>query len=76
MLVNYLKLALRLLMRNPFFTFINVIGLSLGFSSFFALWQYATSELKAYHQPSKPNDRDAKHEVTAISDNKSTVACF
>ncbi len=52
MFINYLKLALRLLIRNPFFTFINVIGLSIGFASFFALWQYATSELKVdrYHK--------------------------
>ena len=52
MFVNYFKLALRLLIRNPFFTSINVIGLSLGFASFFALWQYATSELKVdqYHK--------------------------
>ncbi len=52
MLLNYLKLALRLLSRNPFFTGINVLGLSLGFASFFILWQYASSELKAdqYHK--------------------------
>src|SRR5450432_1866179 len=51
MLLNYLKLSLRLLVRNPFFTFINVLGLSVGFASFFSLWQYASSELKAdqYH---------------------------
>lgn len=30
MLVNYLKLAFRLLIQNPFFTFINVLGLSVG----------------------------------------------
>ena len=34
MLLNYLKLSLRLLARNPFFTFINVIGLSVGFAVF------------------------------------------
>ncbi len=46
MLLNYLKLSLRLLVRNPFFTFINVLGLSVGFASFFMLWQHASSELK------------------------------
>ena len=46
MLFNYLKLSLRLLARNPFFTFINVAGLSVGFAVFFILWQYATSELQ------------------------------
>lgn len=51
MLLNYLKLSLRLMLRNPFFTLINVVGLSVGFASFFALWQYASSELRAdqYH---------------------------
>ena len=46
MLINYIKLSLRLLARNPFFTLINVIGLAVGFTSFFALWQYSTSALK------------------------------
>ena len=46
MLLNYLKLSLRLLARNPFFTFINVAGLSIGFAVFFVLWQYSTSELQ------------------------------
>jgi putative ABC transport system permease protein len=52
MLHNYLKLATRLLIRNPFFTIINVVGLAIGFTAFFALWQYSTSELKSdrYHK--------------------------
>ncbi len=47
MLLNYLKLSLRLLARNPFFTFINVLGLAVGFASFFILWQHATTELNS-----------------------------
>lgn len=47
MIVSYLKLALRLLFRNPFFALINVLGLSIGFAAFFILWQYSSSELKA-----------------------------
>lgn len=47
MLLNYLKLSLRLLARNPFFTFINVAGLSVGFAVFFVLWQHSTYELKS-----------------------------
>lgn len=47
MLLNYLKSAVRQLTRNPFFAFINVLGLAIGFASFFALWQFATSELKS-----------------------------
>ena len=51
MLLNYLKLSFRLLVRTPFFTCINVVGLAVGFTSFYALWQYSTSELKSdqYH---------------------------
>jgi hypothetical protein len=41
MLINYIKLSLRLLIRNPFFTLINVIGLAVGFASFFALVQFS-----------------------------------
>ena len=44
MLLNYLKLSFRLLSRNPFFTFINVLGLSVGFASFYILWPYTGSE--------------------------------
>ena len=46
MLLNYLKLSIRLLLRNPFFALVNIIGLSIGFTAFFALWQYSTAELK------------------------------
>ena len=47
MLLNYLKLAFRLLFRNPFFTFINVLGLSVGFATFYILWPYTRSELNS-----------------------------
>jgi len=47
MLLNYLKLSLRLLVRNPFFTFINVAGLAVGFASFMVLWNYSQHELKS-----------------------------
>ena len=52
MFLNYVKLAIRNLLRNPFLTFINVIGLSLGFATFYALWEFSVSELKAdqYHK--------------------------
>ncbi|HEX5168949.1 MAG TPA: ABC transporter permease [Cyclobacteriaceae bacterium] len=59
MLLNYLKLSFRLLGRNPFFTVINVVGLAIGFASFYALWEYSTADLKAdrYH---KDADRIAR----------------
>jgi putative ABC transport system permease protein len=52
MFLNYLKLSFRLLARNPFFTGINIVGLAIGFASFYTLWEYATTELKSdqYHK--------------------------
>lgn len=47
MILNYLKLGVRLLTRQKFFTFINVLGLSIGFAVFLILWQYSQSELHA-----------------------------
>ena len=51
MLLNYFKLALRLMARNPFSTCINVTGLAVGFATFLLLWPYAANELKSdqYH---------------------------
>src|SRR5688572_25165926 len=45
MLLNYIKLSFRLLLRNPFITAINILGLSIGLTAFFLLWPYAYSEL-------------------------------
>ena len=55
MLLNYLKISLRLLTRNPFFTCINVVGLAIGFASFYALWEYSIAELRSdqYHHDSE-----------------------
>jgi|GEM_PF-829583 len=50
MLLNYLKLAFRLMIRKPFFTIVNVTGLSVGFAVFFVLWQYSQNELKSDQQ--------------------------
>ena len=54
MILHYLLLSIRLLIRNPFFTFINVFGLSIGFALFFILWQHSQSELSSdmYHEDS------------------------
>ena len=60
MLLNYLKLSFRLMIRNPFFTFINVVGLAIGFASFYALWEYSIAELKSdqYHKDCGTNCKD------------------
>ena len=50
MLVNYIKLSIRLMARNPFFTFIKVSGLAVGLAMFFILWQYTQSELRSDQQ--------------------------
>ena len=47
MLLNYFKLAVRLLVRNPFFAVINVAGLAVGFAVFFILWPFTVSELRS-----------------------------
>jgi putative ABC transport system permease protein len=47
MFLNYVKLSFRLMARNPFFTAINIVGLGVGFASFFALWDFSINELKA-----------------------------
>ncbi|HET6543088.1 MAG TPA: ABC transporter permease, partial [Chryseolinea sp.] len=82
MLFSYLKLTMRLLARNPLSTFINVIGLSVGFAVFFILWQYSQAELKSdqfhtdferivrfgltYHF--KENNGETKDGILAIND--------
>jgi putative ABC transport system permease protein len=56
MLFNYIKLTIRLLIRNPFLTLINVTGLSIGFAVFLVLWQHSTYELYS-DQFHKDHDR-------------------
>jgi putative ABC transport system permease protein len=56
MLLNYLKLSVRLLIRKPFLTLINVTGLGVGFAVFFVLWQHSTYELQS-DQFHKDHDR-------------------
>lgn len=47
MLSKYLTLTIRLLIRNPFFGTINMLGLAIGFASFIVLWEYSKSELES-----------------------------
>ena len=55
LLLNYIKLTLRLMARNPFFTFINMFGLAIGFASFFVLWSYSIAQLESdqFHENSE-----------------------
>ena len=52
MLLNYIRLSIRVILRNRLFSLINILGLSLGFAAFFVSWQYASNELKSdqFHQ--------------------------
>ena len=63
MIVNYLKLALRLLARNLLFTLINVAGLSIGLASFYILWTYSQYELRTdqFHSDYQRIARLARH---------------
>jgi hypothetical protein len=47
MLLNYLKLSLRLMARNPFFTILNTVSLSIAFAAFYMQWPYSQNELKS-----------------------------
>ena len=52
MIINSLTLAIRVLIRNPLFTLINLVCLSVGFAMFSMLWQHAAPELRSdqYHK--------------------------
>src|SRR5688572_9858301 len=70
MLIVYIKFAFRVLIRAPFFTAINIIGLAVGFSVFFILWPFAQSELHS-DQFRKDQERIVRLAVTLHwSDNK------
>ncbi len=47
MVSKYIIYAFRLLVRNSFFTSINIIGLAVGFAVFVVLWPYSQSQLRS-----------------------------
>lgn len=47
MLLNTIKLSFRLMLRAPFYTLINIAGLSIGFTAFYILWPYSQNELNS-----------------------------
>lgn len=47
MLAGYIRLAFRRLIRDPFFTLINVTGLSVGLACFLALSHFSLTELRS-----------------------------
>ena len=66
MLLNYFKLAVRLLIRNPFFTLLNITCLSVGFAAFFILWHHSQNELHS-DQFHKDSERIVRTGVTMNS---------
>ncbi|MFN2440905.1 MAG: ABC transporter permease, partial [Chitinophagaceae bacterium] len=63
MIKNYLKVAWRNLMKNKIFSLINILGLTLGFTSCFLISLYIQHEISydKYHQNSKRIYRLATH---------------
>ena len=45
MLKNYLKTAVRNLLRNKFYSFINISGLAVGLATCLLIWLYVSDEL-------------------------------
>ncbi len=56
MLINYLKIAIRNILRNKFYSSINIIGLSIGLAAFLLILQYVSFQL-SYDQFNK-NESD------------------
>lgn len=56
MIKNYLKIALRNLYRHKGFSFLNIIGLAVGMSAFFLIFQYVRFE-NSYDRFNKKFDR-------------------
>lgn len=63
MFLHDIKLSLRLLVRNPFMTFVKIAGLSVGFAVFYILWPYTQSELRVdqFHEHPEQIFRLARH---------------
>ncbi|WP_353718360.1 ABC transporter permease [Dyadobacter sp. 676] len=57
MLKNYLKLAFRTLVKDKFYSLINILGLTIGVTCGMLLLLYVTDELSydRYHQKSLPD---------------------
>ncbi|OQX81874.1 MAG: hypothetical protein B6D64_01505 [Bacteroidetes bacterium 4484_276] len=75
MFKNYLKSALRNITKNKFYSFLNILGLAVGFAAFIFIFLYIRDELSydRYHQKSSQIYRvessfniSGKHETFAI----------
>ena len=64
MLKNYLKIALRNILRAKVYSFINIIGLSIGIAGFALIFSYVYNEMNydAFHDNADKIYRIYKHE--------------
>ncbi len=53
MIKNYLKIAFRNLWRHRVFSFINILGLTVGMTAFYLIFTYVRFELEYDHSHSK-----------------------
>ena len=65
MLMSYLKIAWRNMVKNKTFSLVNIIGLSLGISVCFIILMYVQNEL-SYDKYNKNADRIARIEFKAV----------
>jgi putative ABC transport system permease protein len=65
MIVNYLKIAWRNMVKNKTFSLVNIVGLSLGISVCFIIMMYVQSEL-SYDRYNKNADRIARIQFNAV----------
>jgi putative ABC transport system permease protein len=66
MLISYLKIAVRYLLKNRTFSFVNLFGLTLGFLCFMLIALFIDGELSydEFHEDSKRMYRVIQHETT------------
>ena len=70
MIKHYLKVTLRNLMRNKFYSTINVVGLAIGITACILIMLYVQSEL-SYDKFHEKSDRIYRVNLFAVIDNKS-----
>ena len=71
MLITYLKIALRNMMRQKSFSVINILGLTIGLTAFLAIALYVTDEL-SYDRFHAQADRIYRAVITADFDGQTT----
>jgi putative ABC transport system permease protein len=71
MLLNYLKIAFRNLMKNKLFSFINILGMSISLTSVFTIALFISDELK-FDKHIADADRKFRFYNSRVSDNGET----